>query len=140
MDWSEATLDEAIRALSADVARRIRGGESWLSVRDDLLADGLPADFVDGILMRIAEPTRRSVSSVVAITLSVVAFGVLPLAGAIAGVWGVWSPPADESCGMWVFPALFLAGCAGLLGLAAGLGAAFAIAWGLSAMSDRLSS
>jgi hypothetical protein len=139
VDGAEPPLDEVIRTLTADVARRVRGGESRESVRDALLADGLPADFVDGILAGIAEPARWSVYSVVAITLSVAAFGVLPIAGAIAGVWVVWSPPASEACGMWVFPALFLAGCAGLLGLAAGVGVAFAIVWGLSELSDRLS-
>ncbi len=139
VEASEPPLDEAVRALIAEVGQRLRGGESRASVRAALVADGLPTEFVDGILAEVAEPTRWSAYSVVAITLSVAAFAVLPVAGAIAGVWAVWSPPVGEECGMWVFPALFLAGCAGLLGLAAGVGLAYAVGWGLSELSDCLS-
>lgn len=139
MEAFEPTPEEAIRALAAEAGGRIQGGECPESVRAALIADGLSAEFVDGILAGIVPPSRWSITSIVAITLTVSAFAILPVAGAIAAVWVVWSPPIGVACGMWVFPALFIVGCAGVLGLAAGVGLAFAVAWGLSEIADRRS-
>jgi len=132
----EPSQKEAIRALAEEIAQRIRLGERRAIVRAGLIAGGLSAEFVDGILAGIQVPTRRSVGSIMAIVLSVTALVVFPVVGAIGGVWVAWPSSPDEECGMWVFPALLFTACAGLLGLAMGVGLAFAAVWGLSELSD----
>jgi hypothetical protein len=139
MEAFEPTLEETVRALTEETARRIRTGESRASVRASLIADGLPIEFVDGFLAGIAEPTRWPVGRAVGVTLSAAALMVLPVAGAVGGMWLTWAPLTDEHCGMWVFPALLIAACGALVGLTIGIGLALAFVWGLSSLADVLS-
>jgi hypothetical protein len=126
--------EEKARAYREVIARWIRGGECRERIRADLIGAGLPPVTADQLLAGVKVPILRPIGSAVAAALALMALATLPLAGAVAGFSIAWSPLTGEACGMWVFPALFVAGCGGLLGLAAGLGLALGVLWGLSAL------
>jgi hypothetical protein len=88
------------------------------------------------------KPPRWSFTSVgvvgLSIALSAIAIAVLPVAGAVCGAWLAWSPVVGARCGLWVFPALFEAGCGGLLGLAVGVGLALAVVCGCTELMGRV--
>lgn len=126
--------EPAVRALAAEVARRVARGECPNAVRAELLADGLPVALVDGLLVGAQPRCRRIGSAVALVVVTVVA---LPIAGAVAGAWVAWPSAPDGACGMWVFGALFLAGVGAAVGFGAGAALAYATVCGLVALADR---
>ena len=129
MDESESSLEASIREMVTAVRIRIRRGESQETVRIDLIARGVPLAIVEEMLADNSSRLAGSIRSAAAIFLSIAALIALPCAGAIAGAQIGWFELPNAECGLWVIPALFEAGIAGLIGFIAGLGLAFVIMW-----------
>jgi hypothetical protein len=77
----------AVKALAAEIARRIRSGEKPATVRAELLAGGLAAELVDPILAECMPLATSHWRSTVAATLSAVIVFACGVAGLAGGVW-----------------------------------------------------
>jgi hypothetical protein len=131
----ESLPAESIRALKEAIAQCIRRGDCRERIRAELIGAGLSAATVDQLLAGVPNPILRSMGSVAVVVVSLIVLAALPVVGAVGGFSLAWFPATGEVCGMWVFPALFVAACGGLLGLAAGVGFALAVVWCLSTLS-----
>jgi hypothetical protein len=140
MAASDQALEAVVRSLEAEAAERIRHGESRAAVRASLVADDLPEAFIDGLLARIPVAQHLSLGAAAVNMLIVTVLAVLPPAGMIAGACVGYSFQTGEVCGMRAYTTLLLSGCAGLVGLGAGVGMALAIMRGLWAVSDAADS
>jgi hypothetical protein len=126
---------ESVRDLKEAIAQCIRRGDCRERIRAELIGAGMAVASVDRLLAGVRKPILRSMRAVAVGVLSLIVLAALPIVGALAGFSFAWSPATGASCGMWVYPALFIAACGGVLGLAAGVGLALAVVWGLSALS-----
>ena len=131
--------EAAIRSLAAEIATRVRRGESRSAVRADLIDAGLSVDSADGLLAGVPSPARWPTGSVVGVVLSTLAMAVLPLAGLAGGCWLPWSqwPTSAYPCGMWVFGAMFISLCTVVIGLSVGVVLAYVAVRGISTTFAR---
>jgi hypothetical protein len=126
-----------VRALTAEVAERLRRGEPRTSVRAVLVAAGLSGDLADGFLASVAPSSRWPVGSVIGTISSIVTMALLPAVGLASGCWLAWEnwpTPPERACGMWVFIPLFFSSCQIVIGLSVGVVLAYVAVWGISAV------
>ena len=77
----------AVKALAAEIARRITNGEKPASVRAELLAGGLAPELVDPMLAQCMPLATSHWRSTAAATVSAVIVFVCGAAGLACGVW-----------------------------------------------------
>lgn len=89
MSLSELSRAVAMKALAGDVAVRLQSGEKPDAIRAQLLADGIPPEVIDQVLLECesVRPTAGRKRAVFAAVLSAALLIGLPLAGGITGAW-----------------------------------------------------
>jgi hypothetical protein len=108
-----------------------QGDDSAAFLRASLLEEGLSEAEVEQVLAGVQQPSTQWLH-VVAVAISLILLLVLPPTGAVVGAWLTWEPVTGASCGLWVMPALVMAGLGGLVGFAVGLGLGVAAVAGVS--------
>jgi hypothetical protein len=111
-----------------------QGDDSAAFLRASLLAEGLSEAEVEQLLAGVQQPSTQWLR-LVAIAISVILLFVLPPTGAVVGAWLALEPVTGASCGLWVIPALVMAGLGGLVGFAVGVGLGVAAVVGVTACS-----
>jgi len=116
---------DAVQALAAEVAERIRSGEKPAAIREELVSQRIDHEVIEYILDAAAAAATSSVRTSVAMMLSVIVIIICSLGGFAGGVWVACKiPPAPGLAAMvtCLFSAVVLA-----LGTVAGVAVGFGI-------------
>jgi hypothetical protein len=117
---SAPTPDEAVRALAADVAGRVRRGEQPADIRRELVAGGISPELADHILTRCSHVPASRWRTAVAMTASAALLALCSAAGLAGGVWA--ASQVEPAPGLAAAVTCMLSAVVVLLGLAAGAG------------------